>query len=90
MKAHQATTSETTILAAGNYDFVHIMNNSDTTVYVKYDGDSTPVTTALGLPIVAGDTLMLNNVGPRNIFTRAITCIHGSSGNKELRIQGAQ
>ena len=90
MKAHQATTTETTIAAAGNRDFVHIFNVSDTTVYVKYDGDSDAVTTALGVPIAAGGALLLENSGVRKTFTDPITCIHGGSGNKELRIQGVE
>lgn len=88
MRALNITTSETTVAEAGNRDFIHIYNNSDTTIYVKYDGASTAVTTSNGLPIVAGATLMLDNDGGKNIFNKKVTAIHGGSGNKEIRIQG--
>lgn len=88
MQAINVTTSQTTIAPAGNRDFVHIYNASDTTVYVKYDGDSTAVTPSTGLPIEPGGRLELNNDGYKPIFTKAVVAIHDGSGNKQVLVQG--
>lgn len=89
MQAAQVTTTAAEIVPGGNRDFVHIYNLSDTTIYVKYDGDATALTTSNGMPILPNDVLILANDGNRTVYTRAIWAIHGGSGNKEVRIQGA-
>lgn len=89
MQAFNVTTTAQKVASAGNRDFIHVQNVSDSDVYVKYDGDSTALTTANGLKIAAGDILVLNNDGHRNVFTRELWAIHGAAGNKEVRIQGA-
>jgi hypothetical protein len=88
MKAYNVTTAETTVVAPGPYEFIHIQNVSDTTVYLKYDGSATALTTANGFPLAANQTLMLNNDNQKQLFRRGVTAIHGASGNKEIRVQG--
>lgn len=85
MTAVNVTTTAALIVPVGTYDFTHIYNNSDTTIYVAYDGAT--ATVAAGLPIAAGGYLELNNDGSKPIFTRGVSAIHGGSGNKEVRIQ---
>jgi hypothetical protein len=88
MKAVNVTTTAAEIVPAGARNFVHLYNNSDTVIYLSYDGSTVEVTTANGMPIVPGAYLLLDNSGPRNIHVRAVRAIHGGAGNKELRIQG--
>ncbi len=87
MQAVNVTTSQTLIAPEGNRDFIHIQNWSDTILYLKYDGDSTTLTTSNGIPLLPQATLQLNNDG-KNIFRKAVYGIHGGSGNKEVRVQG--
>jgi len=89
MKAFNVTTTAQQVAAAGNRDFVHLQNVSDTDIYVKYDGSAAALTTTNGLKIIPGGYLILNNDGSRNVFTQAVWAIHGGTGNKEVRIQGA-
>jgi hypothetical protein len=89
MKEHNATTAVTTVIAAGNYDFIHIKNISDTTIYFSYDGSATTLTTSNGLPVAPDETLVLHNDGTRVIFRHPIKCIHTGVGSKALRVQGS-
>jgi len=88
MKALNVTTTAAEIVPAGNRDFVHIQNVSDTDIYVKYDGSETALTTANGIKIAVERSLILNNDSARNIFNKAVWAIHGGAGNKEVRISG--
>lgn len=88
MKAFNVTTTAQKIANAGNRDFLHVQNVSDTDIYLKYDGTETALTTANGMKLEAGAFLILNNDGMRNLFDKEVWAIHGSSGNKEVRIQG--
>lgn len=91
MKAVNIATGATPTLisAAGNRDFLHIYNASDTTIYLGYDDNSAAnLTTSNGMPIAAGEKAVLDNIGPRIIYNKAIYGIHGSAGNKEVRVQG--
>lgn len=85
MKAHNATTAVTTIVGAGPKPFVTITNVSDTVVYLKFDGTSTTLTAANGHPVLPNEMLVLD--GPLAQF--AVQVIHNATGNKELRVQGA-
>lgn len=86
MKAHQATTSATTIAAAGvGRPAVTIVNVSDTVVYLKWDASATTITTALGVPLAINGSITIPG-GDR--YAPAITCIHAGVGNKELRVMG--
>jgi len=88
MKAVTVTTASTVILTPGNYPFAHLFNNGSATIFALYDGDSTTVTTTLGMPIVAGGNLNLNNDGGgKNPFINGITAIV-ASGTENLRVQG--
>jgi hypothetical protein len=89
MQAIQVQTTVTTIAAAGNRDFLHIQNVSDTDIYLKYDGSSTTLTASNGVKLAAGEWLILNNDGYRNVFRNLVQAIHGGSGDKEVRVQGA-
>lgn len=89
MKAVSVTTSETELAPAGHRDFLHIQNNSAGDVFVKYDGDSDAVTTALGVKLAAGEWLVLNNDGTRKIFTHRVTAIV-ASGSADVRVMGAE
>lgn len=89
MYAKNVTTSSTIIAAAsGDRRFVHIQNVSDTDMYLAYDG-AAAATTAAGFLLAAGQTLMLNNDGMRDMFNRDVYAIHAGVGNKEVRVQGA-
>ena len=90
MKALQVTNVATRIVV-GNpcRNFIHLFNNSDATIYVSYDGDPL-VTPAIGMPILPGDHLSLNNDGHRVLYGLDVYAIHNSGVgvNKEIRIQG--
>jgi hypothetical protein len=88
MQAINVTTAPTKLADAGNRKFVHIMNTSDVTIYVQYDGSSTTLTTSNGLPIAPGEKFGLENDGTSPIFDKEVWAIHGGSGNKEVRLQG--
>lgn len=88
MKAVNVTTTAAEIVPAGNRDFVHIQNVSTETIYFKYDGSATALTTANGMPVPPDGFLILNNDGSRNLFNKAIFAIHGGAGNQEIRVQG--
>ena len=69
--------------------FCHILNNSNATVYIQYDGSSATLTTSNGMPILPGQTFTLEN-GAIELFKDAIYGIHGDvSLDKEVRIQNA-
>jgi hypothetical protein len=87
MKAQNIGNTSTLIAAAGNRDFLHIYNNSDEIIYVKYDGDSDTVTTSNGMPIAVAGVLTLNNDGQRNLFNKPVYGIC-ASGGKEVRVAG--
>ena len=80
-----AGSTATQVVSAGHCDFIHIYNNSDTIVYISYDGNV--ATAAAGIPILAQQTFQLNNDGVKPIYTRGVTAIHSGSGAKELRVQ---
>ena len=89
---HAATVTDVAalIVAAGNRDFVHIRNNHDTeSIWVKYDGSATALTSTNGLPIVAGGLLLLENAGARNIHRNPIYAIADTGKSVNIRIQGA-
>jgi hypothetical protein len=80
----------TLVVRAGNRDFVHLRNfDEDDTVYVRYDGSATALTTANGFPIPPGGILALDNDGSRNVFNKAIYAICATGASVELRVQGA-
>lgn len=85
MNAVNVTTTAASIASAGNCNFIHIYNNSDTTIYVAYDG--AVATVAAGFPLGVGAVLQLNNDGSKSLFTRGVSAIHNGSGNKEVRVQ---
>lgn len=79
----------TLIAAAGPRDFLHVYNNSDTTIYIGFDGiSSAALTTANGMPIVPGEKAVFDNVGPRNIYNKAVYGVHGAGVAKEVRVAG--
>jgi hypothetical protein len=83
-----AVTGDTTLVEvapAGNRDFLHIYNVGDNPAYISYDG--TPATVAAGVPCHPGGIVTLDNVGPREIYTRRVTAIGEAAW--ELRVQGA-
>lgn len=85
--------SPTLVAAGGNRNFLHIYNNSASTVYLCYDCDTATATSTLattnGFPLVAGAAIMLNNDNLRG-FGNPVYAVHADGSNpKELRIQGA-
>ena len=87
MKALNITDAATEIAPAGPRPFLHILNNSDTTIYISYDGDN--ATVAAGWPVPPNGAFTLENQGPAKLFERRVTGIHAATGaNKEVRIQG--
>lgn len=82
--AHNATTSPTTVIAAGvGWTYVYLHNNSDTTIYVQWTDEANALTTSNGVPIAAGSALRL--AASAQPSRPAVRVIHGGSGNKELR-----
>lgn len=82
--APNATVTSGTILAANaNRLYALIINDSDTTVYL-----------AMGTPSVVSQGIRLNANGGGyelgatlgNLYTGAITAIHGASGNKQMLV----
>lgn len=84
-------TTPTLIAAAGHRDFIHIFNNSSQPIYVVYDGSEgaagANLTTANGVPIGAGGNLLLDNVGPRILFNKAVYGIV-AAGSSDVRAHG--
>ncbi len=81
----------TLILAkpATPFRFCHILNNSDVTIYIVYDGDAATLTTSNGMPILSGQTFVLEN-GSLNLYKDAIYGVHADGSlDKEVRIQSA-
>lgn len=78
----------TQLAPGGNRRFIHVYNNSDTTIYIGYDGDNTTLSTANGYPLLPQGTLVLDNQGPVQIYRDAIYAVHGAAGNKEVRVMG--
>lgn len=89
MKAVTVTTSPTEICAAGPRNFIHIQNLSVQDVYFKYDGGATVLTTANGVKLAAGESLVLNNDGTRNIFVHQVQAIVGA-GTSDVRAMGVE
>jgi len=87
MTAVQVQATSTLLAIAGNRDFFHMVNNSDTTIYVCYDGTAA-ATVAEGLPVAPNQSITLDNTGPKMIYNKAVYAIHGASGDKEVRLQG--
>lgn len=85
MTAIDVTTTAQQIVGPGFCNFIHIYNNSDTTIYLSYDGAT--ATVAAGIPLAPEATLQLGNDGSKPIFDRGVSAIHGGTGNKEVRIQ---
>lgn len=84
--AINVTTASTEVLAA-NVKRVGVLlqNTSDTTIYIKMDGSDTDVTTANGFALLPNESLSFSTQ-VHQVFG-PITAIHGSSGNKVLRVQ---
>lgn len=82
--AFQVTTVSQVLIGADNWRMVNIANLSDSMVYVGFSKDGA-VTTSIGTPIAAGDSLSLSQ--PDSYAGRTdIAIIHGASGNKEVRV----
>jgi hypothetical protein len=62
-----------------------IQNVSDADVFLKLDSSATEVTTGNGLKLAVGSAPVVIASNPGE-FTNAIRAIHGSSGNKEVRV----
>lgn len=84
-----AGATPTAVIAGGNYDFVHIRNESGVTMYLSYDGDLTALTVANGMPLKTGEFIMINNDSSRQTFRKPIMAVHGDAGAQELRVQGS-
>lgn len=81
--APAVTTSSNTVLAANaNRQYVLLVNDSDTTIYVKF-GSAAVVNE--GIRIAAGGSFEASKL-LGNLSTAAIHAIHGGSGNKTLLI----
>lgn len=86
---HGAT--PTLVAAAGNRNYLHIYNNSDTTIYLSYDGSATTVSTANGMPLKAGTALLISNDSMPNVYNNAVYAVHGDAAvDKELRLMGVE
>jgi hypothetical protein len=91
MTTAQVANTETLVLPArpSRY-FAHIQNDSDTDIFIKYDNSPDNVNVTNGLRLKPGQTLFLEermSDASRWNYNNAIYAIHGSTGNKLLRIQ---
>lgn len=90
---------------SGNFEFIHLVNISDSTLYICYDGelgngdendnvnqfqqDHSGDGYQLGVPLLAGQTLMLNNDGVKQIFKHPIWVVQHSGGDdKKVLVMG--
>lgn len=80
------TDAATKVAAGKRRRWVHLVNRSDTTIYVKYDGGAEALTVANGIPIAPGALLMLGNSGGDQDFWHDIYAIHAAAGDKSLVI----
>jgi hypothetical protein len=87
MKAVTVTNTASKIVSAGNRDFLHLYNNGSEPIYLCYDGDSTNLTTANGLPVPPGGILFLDNDNNRNLQTHDVFAIC-ATGPVDVRCQG--
>jgi hypothetical protein len=80
----------TLVLPAGNRSFVHIYNGSAVSISVMYDGDDplTFTTPTKGIPLAAGQLLVLENSGLREMYNKAIYAIHADVAPQNLRVMG--
>lgn len=78
--AVNVTTSSTTIVSAKtDRRWLYLVNDSDTTIYLSFGGTAT---LNQGIRLNAnGGTLTIN---ASNLYTGAITGIHGGTGNKAV------
>jgi hypothetical protein len=77
------TTAAEVLQAKAGRKMLILQNTSDADIYVKLDSSATEVTTANGLklPPNSGPFMVMGS------YHNAVRAIHGSSGNKVLRIQ---
>lgn len=78
----------TQISAGGHYAFAHIYNDSDTTIYIGYDGDAASVDVNKGYPLLPTGLFTLENYGTKELFMSPIYAVHGAGVGKNVRVQG--
>jgi hypothetical protein len=90
MTTIQVANTETLVLPGRIRHFAHIQNDSDADIFLKYDGSPDTLTINNGIRLRPGQTLMLEERmadASRWTYNNPIYAIHGSTGNKLLRIQ---
>lgn len=86
------TTSATDIVARpsdGNrllLRWIHVANIGSVTVYLKYDDDSTALTTSNGMPLYPGQVMTLDNDGIKHNYHSGLQGIV-ASGTCDVRVQ---
>jgi len=80
------TSTLTAVLAGGQTrGFVRITNDGPNIANLSYDGDTTPVTAAIGMPLGVGSDI---DIPSRPSTQFPVTAICAASETSTLRIQG--
>jgi hypothetical protein len=87
MRLINVQSTATQVAAPGNYDFIHIYNDSDVPIYLSYDGAQPTVGAGMTLLPMGWFALESDGLG-KNLFSMGVYAIHGSVGDKQIRIQG--
>lgn len=87
LTAFNVTTAAQVAVPPAGYEFIGIFNNSDTTVYAKFNGSATGLTAANGFPIPPSQALILEDPSNKGYYDNGVELIHGGVGSKEVRIQ---
>ena len=83
-------TTTTLVSAAKVRHFIHVQNDSDTDIFLQYDGQPDTLSAVNGFRLQPGAVLMLEermaDASPR-AFNFVVNAIHAGTGSKVLRIQ---
>lgn len=70
-----------------SYKFVAIGNVGPNAAFLKFTGDSTPVTTTNGIPLPAGGSVICDQDKERELFDSGVTAIAASGATTTLSVQ---
>lgn len=82
-------TTPTQVLAAGGWrSYLVVYNNSDTAMFLQFDGDAASgLASGNGLPLAASGTLSLTSSELGAVSHPGVSACHRGSASKELRVQ---
>lgn len=92
MTSINVLSTATIVAPARTRHFIHLQNDSDTDIYLQYDGSPDIVSPVTGFRLAPGAVLCLEermaDCSPRT-FNYAINAVHAGTGSKLLRVQEA-